>query len=471
MRLRSCYALFIVRVVNTSDTIAAITTAPGAAGIAVVRVSGPAALAIADTIFRCSDPLPSRRAANSFVHGYVHAPEDAQDDVDEAILLIYRAPKSYTREDVIELQGHGGTTSARRILRAALDAGARLADPGEFTRRAFLSGRIDLLQAEAVMDLIRARSDRAATAALEQLEGSLSSVFTDVYDNLIAVAADLEASLDFGEDELPAPTFKAICVRLQKVQESLESLLAGWGEGRLLREGAIVVISGSPNVGKSTLLNALLGESRAIVTHVAGTTRDTLEEQLVLDGIPLRLVDTAGLRDALCDIEQEGIRRAHIQRAKADLNIWVVDGSTNLTEQNRSQVSELDPESCIVVINKVDLGVVLTPSDFPGLTSVVCGVRDQIGLDALRSAIIDKLGSAGSALPHAVISERHRVNIKAALDDLNEASDILNSEREELSAVAVSAVRSALETLGEVTGRSYHSELLDSIFSRFCVGK
>jgi tRNA modification GTPase len=472
MRLRSSCALTILRAVNTSDTIAAITTAPGAAGISVVRVSGPASVTIADAIFRCSAPLPSGRPANSFVHGYVHSPGDGHQDVDEAILLIYRAPKSYTREDVIELQGHGGTASARRILRAALDAGARLADPGEFTRRAFLSGRIDLLQAEAVMDLIRARSDRAATAALEQLEGSLSSVFTKVYDDLIAVAGDLEATLDFGDDELPAPTYQAICVRLDKVKDELELLLAGWDEGRLLREGAIVVIAGSPNVGKSTLLNALLGESRAIVTHVAGTTRDTLEEQLILDGIPLRLVDTAGLRDALCDIEQEGIRRAHVQRSKADINLWVIDGSESITKSDSAQIAALDPTRSIVVINKVDLGTALTPDDFPGLASVVCGLRDNMGVDALRAALTEKLGTSGSAaLPHAVISERHRTNIQSTLKELNDAVDLLNTEREELTAVAVSAVRMALETLGEITGRTYHAELLDNIFSRFCVGK
>jgi len=461
--------------VNTNDTIAAITTAPGEAGIAVVRVSGADALTIADAIFRCAGPRPSRRSANTFVHGYVQASEPygpVSVDVDEAILLIYRAPKSYTREDVIELQGHGGTTSARRILRTALEAGARLAEPGEFTRRAFLSGRIDLLQAEAVMDLIRARSDRAAITAVEQLEGALSGIFTTLYDNLLAVAGDLEATLDFGEDELPAATMQMLGAKLTEVRSGLNTLLASWDEGRLLREGALVVLSGSPNVGKSTLLNALLGAERAIVTHLPGTTRDTLEEQLVLNGIPIRLVDTAGLRDASCNIEQEGIRRARARINSADVNIWVVDGSEDLSDAERRHIAARDARRCIVVINKNDLGRRLVSDDFPGLTTVSCGLRDEGGLMALRDCIVEKLGIAGSgATPHATISERHRQIIGSALNELNDVAALLDSDREALAVIAVASVRIALELLGEVTGRTYHAELLDEIFGRFCVGK
>ncbi len=459
---------------NSDDTIAAIATAPGEAGISIVRVSGSDVLKIADSVFRCSGPLPSERTANSFVHGYVQsvgATSSDSGDIDEAILLIYRAPHSYTREDVIELQGHGGATSARRILRTVLDSGARLAEPGEFTRRAFLSGRIDLLQAEAVMDLIRARSDRAASVAVEQLEGSLSHCFTELYDGLLDAAADMEATLDFGEDELPATTLDVLKARLGEVREALVALLASWDEGHLLREGAVVVISGCPNVGKSTLLNTLLGSERAIVTHVAGTTRDTLEEQFVLDGIPVRLVDTAGLRDADCDIEQEGIRRAHDHIDRADINIWVVDGSVNLSDIERNHIGATDAERCIVVINKADLGKIVTPDDFAGLTAVVCGARDGGGMDALKKAIALKLGVIEAAVPHAAISERHRKIIQDVLNLLNEAESLLSPDREELTVVAAGVVRTALESLGEVTGRTYHNELLDNVFGRFCVGK
>ena len=459
---------------NTNDTIAAIATAPGDAGISIVRVSGGDALKIADAIFRCSGAPPSQRPANTFVHGYVHSaesPRGKSGDIDEAILLIYRAPQSYTREDVIEIQGHGGATSARRILRAALDADARHAEPGEFTRRAFLSGRIDLLQAEAVMDLIRARSDRAAHAAMEQLEGALSRSVTAVYDCLLQVAGDLEATLDFGEDELPEATMADLNGRLTTVRERLTEILGSWDEGHLLREGAVVVISGCPNVGKSTLLNALLGSDRAIVTHRPGTTRDTLEEQLVLGGIPVRLIDTAGLRDADCAIEIEGIRRAREHIERADINLWVVDGSRILSEEERAHISARDRARCIVVINKADLGKAVRSSDFPGLTAISCGAKDGSGLDSLRCAIIEKLGVTSTATPHATISERHRRLVKRALNDIKEAAALLASGREDVTVMAADVVRTALEALGEITGRTYHNELLDNVFSRFCVGK
>jgi tRNA modification GTPase len=479
-----------------NDTIAAITTAPGEAGISVVRISGEDAFKIADYIFRCSGKPPSQRAANSFVHGFVkainkkykhnqgesvltpeekymaspHIGREAQ-DVDEAILLIYKAPHSYTREDVVEIQGHGGSISARRILRTVLNAGARMAEPGEFTRRAFLSGRIDLLQAEAVMDLIRSRSDRAANTALEQLEGSLSTSFTVIYDNLLSVAGDLESTLDFGEDELPSSTFETLITKLDVVQGDLNKLLASWDEGHLLREGALVVLSGSPNVGKSTLLNSLLGSERAIVTHVPGTTRDTLEEQLVLNGIPLRIVDTAGLRDADCDIEKEGIRRAHEKIDHADINIWVVDGSQRLSSQEESYLSNIDTNHCIIVINKSDLDNKLTSNDFDDMTSVSCGIDNRAGLISLKEAIVEKLGVTNNTVAHASISERHRILIKDVLSELKDVYKMLSNNEEDLSAMAAGSVRTALEILGEITGRSYHNDLLENIFGRFCVGK
>lgn len=450
-----------------NDTIAAITTAPGEAGISVVRISGGNALDIADKFFRCSGKPPSERDANSFVHGFVKSTED----IDEAILLIYKAPHSYTRENVVEIQGHGGSTCARRILRTVLNAGSRMAEPGEFTKRAFLSGRIDLLQAEAVMDLIKARSDRAANSAVEQLEGSLSNSFSDIYDNLLSIAADLEATLDFGEDELPSSTFGQLKAQLTAVQMDLKKLLESWDEGHLLREGALVVLSGSPNVGKSTILNSLLGSERAIVTHVPGTTRDIIEEQLVLDGVPLRIVDTAGLRDSDCDIEREGIRRARNKIKHADINIWVVDGSNVLSDEEKLHFNKINRERCMVVINKNDIGIKLTKDDFKGLKCISCGLNDSIGLRSLQKAIIHKLGISSSSGTHASISERHRLIITDVLTELKDVSSMLSDSDNDQSAMAADYVRSALEMLGEISGRSYHDDLLDNIFGRFCVGK
>jgi len=451
-----------------NDTIAAIATAPGAGGISIVRASGPASLAIADQLFRCSGPVPSARPGGSFVYGHVHTDRD----LDEAILLIYRAPASYTREDVVEFQVHGGNASARRLLRAALRAGARPADPGEFTKRAFLSGRIDLLQAEAVMDLIQARSERAAAAAVEQLEGALSVAFNRLYDQLIAVAADLEASLDFEDGELPVSALDTIRGQLAAALGNLQQLEAGWDEGHLLRDGAMVVIAGKPNVGKSTLMNALLGKARAIVTDIPGTTRDTLEEQLVLNGIPIRLVDTAGIRDADCGIEQEGIRRARALVEQSDLTLLIIDGSALLSDLDHALLNSINPRKALLVINKIDRGQILFAKDFTSLRSVNCAVRDGIGLEPLKASLSEALGlQPFTAAPHAVISERHLLIIREIKSRLNEAAQILADGDESSETMAAAEIRDAIERLGKITGRHYHAELLDTVFSRFCVGK
>jgi len=451
-----------------NDTIAAIATAPGAGGISIVRVSGPAALPIADRLFRGNGPAPSARPGGTFGYGHVHTDHG----LGEAVLLIYRAPASYTREDVVEFQGHGGNAAARRLLRAVLQAGARPAEPGEFTQRAFLSGRIDLLQAEAVMDLIQARSERAATAAVEQLEGSLSTAFNRLYDRLIAVAADLEASLDFEEGELPVSTLETLQGQLDTIRADLQTLASGWDEGHLLRDGAMVVIAGKPNVGKSTLMNALLGKPRAIVTDIAGTTRDTLEEQIVINGFPIRLVDTAGIREADCGIEQEGIRRAREQINRADLTLLIIDGSAPLSEEDHTLINAIHSKTTLLVINKVDRGQILFESDFTALRCLSCSVRDGIGVDALKAAIAETLClQPASTAPHAVISERHLQLIREAERHLNAALQILKDEFESCETIAAAEIRDATERLGRVTGRHYHAELLDTVFSRFCVGK
>lgn len=453
-------------------TIAAIASAPGEAGIAVIRISGNESLAIADRIFRSSGPDASEVPANTFQHGYIHEDEaSGAGDIDEAILLVYRAPHSYTREDVVEIQCHGGRVCSQRILRAALNAGARMAEPGEFTRRAFLNGRIDLLQAEAVMDLIRSHSDRAALAAVEQMEGRLSCCFTAIYDDLISAAADVEATLNFDEDELPATVMKGICTRLEKVRSGAEGLLATWEEGRLLREGACVVISGQPNVGKSTLLNALLGSERAIVTPVPGTTRDTIEEEMVVDGIPIRLIDTAGLRDSECIVEREGVQRAHASLAGADLILYVIDASRDLDDQQVAKLRTLPPDRVIVVLNKTDLGNRIDMTALPIAQTVRASLINGQGREAILDRMTAALGVTSSVAPHAVISERHRSVVQSALNELNAALESLTAGQEDLIPLAASRLRYALEELGKATGRTYTNELLDKIFGRFCIGK
>ena len=459
-----------------ADTIAAIATAPGESAICIVRIAGPDSLAIADRIFRCRGAKPSERPGNTFIYGHVVKPADKQaasgagETLDEALMLVFRAPHSYTREDAVEIQGHGGGACARRILQAALDAGARLADPGEFTKRAFLNGRIDLVQAEAVIDLIRARSDRAATAAVEQLAGRLSGTLAKLYDMLIEVSAELEATLDFSEEEVPSPLLDGCIMRLDASQGQLQSLLDTWSEGHLLRDGALVVISGRPNAGKSTLFNALLGRDRAIVTHVPGTTRDVIEEILVVQGFPIRLADTAGLRATQCHIETEGIRRARDWIERADVNVYVMDASVPLEREDQEHLRGLHPARSVVILNKADLGLRVQPQDCNDLTTVVCSLLHGSGLDTLKSVLLSKLHARPSAPPHASISERHRQGLIMAQKDIVDATGLLRRGEEGI-ALAASKIRAAAESIGGILGRVYEEDLLDSIFSRFCIGK
>lgn len=457
---------------TASDTIAAISTAAGKSGIAIVRLSGPASLAIADRLCRCPAPAVSQREANSFVRAYVETqdPGDEKRDMDEVVVMIYRAPHSYTREDVVEIQGHGGRISAGRILRGVLDAGARLAEPGEFTRRAFLNGRIDLLQAEAVADLVSARSERAASAAVEQLEGGLSRLFDNSYSALLLAASELEATLDFVEDDITALALPSIRQRLDSVRADLERALSTWEEGHILREGALVVICGRPNAGKSTLLNTLLGKDRAIVAESPGTTRDTLEEGLVLHGIPVRLVDTAGLRDSDCGVEQEGVRRSQEWMERADVVVYMVDASAGLLDEDRQIISGIPQDRCLVLVNKIDLADHVAAIGLPEYPVVPCSLLNGRGVEDIRAALYKTLHVEDTP-PHATISERHRVIIQSALNELNAVSRLLAESREDLHVPAADGLQEALEILGTVTGRSYTEELLDSIFSRFCIGK
>jgi tRNA modification GTPase len=453
---------------SENDTIAAIATAPGEGAIAIVRLSGPDSFGIADRICSCGHPPPSCRPGNTFVYARIIA-DNAW--VDEVVLLLYRTPHSYTREDSIEIQGHGGSAAAKRILRAVLDAGARMAEPGEFTKRAFLNGRLDLLQAEAVLDLIRARSDRAASAALEQLDGNLSRSFKSVYDVIMAAAAELEATLDFSEDELDQTVAESILEHLKEGEERLKHLLATWDEGHLLREGARVVIAGKPNVGKSTLLNALLGMERAIVTSTPGTTRDLIEEHLVIDGFPVRITDTAGLRETACEIEGEGIKRARMALQQADVILYVMDGSREIDPEDRAQLQSLPAHKTILVINKTDLADIVDISSFAAIRSIIkTRLLHGDGVDAVKFAILNRIGAQTDIHPHAVISERHRGLVVSAVKDVVEASLLFSRPHPE-PALAASRLRSCLESLGEVTGSVYHETLLNSIFSRFCIGK
>lgn len=457
---------------HPTDTIAAVATAPGEGAIAIVRVSGPDTFALADRIFRCPAPPPSRRAAGTFIHGQVVAP-DSGEVLDDALLLVFHAPHSYTGENSVEIQCHGGSQAARRILDTLLTVGARQAEPGEFTKRAFLNDKIDLTQAEAVLDLIHARSERAARLATAQLEDALGQRIRVLYNSLLAVAADIEAMLDFSDDELPQSVPKDISGRLASVSAEIQALLDTWQEGHVLREGARIVIAGAPNVGKSTLLNLLAGRDRAIVSPHPGTTRDTIEESVILHGYPVQLVDTAGLRDAPCEIEQEGIRRTRRALSQADLCICLVDASQNLSEAEKSFIQGHNPEKILVLLNKTDLGQRILPETLPGIDAISISLKKSPLLDEISAKIVQKTvgKSAGNDHGSLAISKRHKKSLIIALDEVKKSKNRLESGSEADFLPAATHVRDALEQIGFIFGKNCTDEMLSEIFSRFCVGK
>ena len=340
---------------GSEDTIAAISTPIGEAGIGVIRMSGPKSLEIADTIFRGKSRTPPSKA-QSFraLYGHLVWPT-TEEKIDEVLLLVLRPPRTYTREEMVEIYAHGGSLILQQILDLLLKQGARLAQPGEFTKRAFLNGRIDLSQAEAVLDVIRSKTDASLRAALNQLEGKFSKGISELRGELLDCLVQVEAAIDFPDEDIEILSDTHLLERLQKIEQTLKTLLAGASQGIVLREGLMTVITGRTNVGKSSLLNALLRHNRAIVTPIAGTTRDTIEELANIQGIPVRLVDTAGIQETQNEVEREGIQRSLSCLERADLILFVVDGSSPVTEEDRTLYATFCERPLICVVNKIDL--------------------------------------------------------------------------------------------------------------------
>lgn len=479
----------IMKTLEHNATVAAIATASGPAGIAVVRISGPEAGRIADAVTKCPGKPPSARQPGSFFHAQIVNPTDGA-VVDDAIVLVFRAPASFTGEDVVEIQGHGGDVPVQRVLNAVLIAGARPAPPGEFTRRAFLNGKLDLTQAEAVMDLIQARSEQAASAAQAQLSGLLGQSIDVCYEAVANLRADIEAQMDFESDALPPRVLHDVKNRIHQSIESIKRLQLTWKEGHLLRTGATIVICGRPNVGKSSLMNALLGKNRAIVSAIAGTTRDLIEESILIEGIVARLVDTAGLRETSCPVENDGVSRAKAIIKQADVIVYVFDSSQPLFEQQRDfrdQMAGTADSRTVLVFNKYDLphafdcctakqalievGVLAhSITDNVNLQAVSVSALTGDGLGLLLKTVAKLIGiHAFDPLQHPCISTRHRNDLLLAEQALVDANALLDSE--ETIILAAEKMKLAVASLGRITGKIFSDDLLDRIFNRFCVGK
>lgn len=455
------------------DTIAAISTPTGEGGIAVIRISGPDSVAAADRLY-----VGKRRLADAPSHtvhyGHIVRP-DTKERVEEVLVTVMRAPRSFTTEDIVEISCHGGIVAVKKVLGLVLGQQVRLAEPGEFTKRAFLNGRIDLAQAEAVIDLIRAKSDRAFKLALKQVEGSLSNRIKALRHRLVELMAHIEVNIDYPEHDVEELTSQYIRERCIEAIEELERLLHAAEQGKMLREGIVTAIVGRPNVGKSSLLNALAQDNRAIVTDIPGTTRDVIEEYVTLNGIPLKLLDTAGLRETEDFVEKIGVERSRVALGEADLILLVLNGNEPLHEDEQRLIEEIADRQALVILNKSDLPVrtdlALVQAKFSPQRIVSVSAKEHEGLDRLGQAVSELFfdGRLESNDLTDVSNIRHIHLLSSAKRALQEAKDAAE-QYVPIDMIQID-VRQAWEQLGELIGDSASESLIDQIFSQFCLGK
>ena len=460
---------------NLDDTIVAISTPVGQGGIGVVRLSGNDALAIADKMFVARDKQePSRMKSFTVHYGDVIRGEEI---IDEALLTLMRAPKSYTREDVVEISAHGGVASMRAILNLAVDLGARPADPGEFTKRAFLNGRIDLTQAEAVLDMIHSRTEAFLRVSANQLKGELSTELEKIREQLMSVYVAIEAIINFPEDDIDAEKqwVLSLCERMQGAQDDIAGLLASADHGRILKDGIKVVICGRPNVGKSSLLNVLLKQPRAIVSPIAGTTRDTIEETAQIEGIPFQLVDTAGVLEPRDLIEEEAIRRSQMSIRGADLVLFILDAGAALNAEDEKLFDLVRGQNLFIILNKCDLRSKIDEGEvktaFPDAPIVRVSALNKEGIGELEKRIVAQVWHGKVVDTHGVLisNARHARALQDALAAVAQAQDTLK-KKSSLEFVS-EEIKRAVSFLDTITGRHIDHDLLEQIFARFCIGK
>ncbi len=456
------------------DTISAVATALGEGSIGIVRISGPQALAVGEKLFcAAAGKTLGSYPVNTLVYGHVYDTDGSL--VDEVLAVYMRAPRSYTAEDVVEIQCHGGVQPLQKILQLTFGAGARPAEAGEFTKRAFLNGRIDLTQAEAVMDIIRSRSEASLKLAVRQQQGQLAKELRSLRQRLVDIVVNLEAVIDYPEEDIEDVTYARVQESIDSAVSRIESLLAHAHTGKILREGLRTAIVGRPNVGKSSLLNALLKEERAIVSQYAGTTRDVIEEQLLLDGVPLVLADTAGIRATEDFVEKIGVEKSRQLLAEAELVICVVDGSEGLTAEDEAILQAADGKPCVVIVNKCDLSLAV---DFTQLEArfgtgrvLQLSAKTLTGVEDFTAWLKNYVyGSKGTLEDGAYIQNARQERLLrqslASLQDAGEAAqELLPYDCIEID------VRTAIDLLGEITGDTVQDEIINEIFSRFCIGK
>jgi tRNA modification GTPase len=455
------------------DTIAAISTAQGTGGIGIIRVSGYAAFKIAEIIFKGKKPF-NEISSHTLSYGKIYD-EESSKLLDEVLLSKMKGPDTFTKEDIIEINCHGGIITQKNILELVVRCGARLAEPGEFTKRAFLNGRIDLSQAEAVIDLINSKTNESSKAAVDQLEGRLSNKIKEVRNKLIELIAHIEVTFDYPEHDIEEITGQKVYKDINCIRVMLKKLIESFEMGRVLREGINVVIVGKPNVGKSSLLNELAGKNKAIVTDVPGTTRDIIEEYINIKGIPVRIIDTAGIRETEDVVEKIGVEKAEKAIENSDLIVMMLDASCGILEEDLNILKKIEGKKSIILLNKVDLeedecidSIVKT---LDKKKIIKTSIKEEKGIDELEKEILDLFikGEINSENEILVTNIRHKTLIDKAILSITEACAAYESNMP-LDCISID-IKNAAEYLGEITGESVNDDVLHEIFSRFCIGK